>query len=89
MPPPEEADLDAAILACEECRDWVQGGRIDDPEELRFLETTAWSDVAPVQIAAVRLLRRLVDEGSAPWAGDLLDTLWLSDELQARIDGTA
>ena len=87
VPPPDEAGLDAAILACGDCRDWVGGGRIADPAALRFLETAAWSETVPVQVAAVRLLRRLVADGAAPWAGDVLDQLWLPDEITERIDG--
>ncbi len=87
VPPPDEADLDAAILACEPCREWAGGGRIVEPSELRFLETAAWSEIAPVQIVAVRLLRRLVEEGDAPWAADVLDGLWLPEEVEERISG--
>ncbi|MEN0067975.1 MAG: phnA protein [Myxococcota bacterium] len=89
VPPPEEADLDAAILVCEPCREWIEGGRIADPNELRFLETAGWSDIPPVQIVAVRLLRRLVEEADARWASDVLDGLWLTDEITERLDGTS
>jgi len=87
VPPPEDADLDAAILACEECRELADGGRIADPNALRFLETSAWSETAPVQVVAVRLLRRLVDETDAAWAQDVLDQLWLPDEVAERVAG--
>jgi len=86
VPPPEEADPDAAILACDRCRALAGGGRIEDPPALRFLETAAWSETAPVQIVAVRLLRRLVEEAEVTWASDVLDALWLPDEITERID---
>lgn len=86
IPPPEEPDLDAAILACEECRDLVEVGRIAEPDALRFLETAAWSETAPVQVAAVRLLRRLQKELEVTWAADTLDSLWLPDEIAERLD---
>ncbi|MEM6931769.1 MAG: phnA protein [Myxococcota bacterium] len=85
VPPPDEADLESAILVCEPCREWASGGRIADPAELRFLETSAWSEIAPVQVVSVRLLRRLAEEGTAPWAADVLEGLWLPDEVEERV----
>jgi hypothetical protein len=42
-----------------------------------------WSEVQPVQVASVRLLRRI----DAPWATEALDGLWLDEEQEARIGG--
>lgn len=84
-PLPDEPDEDAAVMACERCaRAMASGRNAPDPAELRALEATAWSEHAPVQVAAVRVLRRLQGDGVA-WASELLDGLYLSDEVGARL----
>lgn len=85
VPPPEEASLDTAALLCEPCRSMVEGGRLLDAADMRFLEQAIWSEAAPVQIAAIRLLRRVADELEADWATDALDGLWLPEEIEARL----
>ncbi len=82
----EEPDPDAAALLCGRCRELVQGGRLPRQlADLRFLEGTVWAEVAPVQIAAVRLLRRVAAEG-VDWAIELNEGLWLADEIAERVD---
>lgn len=86
VPPlPDEPEPDSAVMVCAPCADGVAGGRLD-PERWRFLESVIWSEIAPVQVAAVRATRRLSDAG-IPWASRLLDGLYLDDEIQARVDG--
>ena len=84
VPPAEEPDLDHAILGCGRCRELLDGGRLPDPDDLRFLETAIWAEVVPVQVAAVRLLRRLA-EGDVAWAQEANDGLWLPEEVEARL----
>lgn len=86
VPPVEEdPSVDAAILACPRCRELVEGGKLPrETDALRFLEGAAWSEVQPVQLAAVRLLRRL-DAAGVSWAREALDGLWLDEELEARL----
>ena len=64
----------------------MDGKRLGDLERLRCLETAIWSEVAPVQIAAVRLLRRVAAE--ADWAQRALDGHWLDDEMAARVEAS-
>jgi len=84
-PLPEEPTDDMALLACERCRDALTARRLPgDTADYRFLESSAWSEVLPVQVTAVRLLRRVADADVA-WARELLDGLWLSDDVQALV----
>ena len=86
-PLPEEPDEESAVLVCARCHKAMEGGRgAPEASELRFLEGTAWSEILPVQVAAVRLARRLADEG-VDWARDLVDGLYLGEEARARLDG--
>ena len=80
-PLPEEPEVDAAVLICHRCREGMQGGPAD-PGEWRFLEAVAWSETPPVQVAAVRMLRRFSREGQS-WASDVLDGLYLAPEIDA------
>ena len=84
-PTDEEPHEDAAAMLCERCAGLPGARRLPHPGELRFLETSVWSEVEPVQILAVRLTRRLADEGVG-WARDVLDGLWLPEEIQERLD---
>jgi protein PhnA len=77
--------LDRAILACARCRDTMTAKRLPrEAADFRFLETAAWADPVPVKVAAVRLLRRLDAEGVG-WASEVLDGLWLPEEVEERL----
>ncbi len=87
VPPfPEEPDVDRAVLVCDPCADALTStkGRLD-ADRLRFLAETAWSEVLPVQLASVRLLRRLDAEG-VHWAREILEGLYLDPEVEALVD---
>ena len=79
-PVEEEPGVEAAILACPRCVDLVEGKGRQSADELRFLENAVWADPTPVKVASVRMVRGLSDRG-VHWATDLLDGLWLPDEI--------
>ena len=86
VPPlPEEPDPDRALMVCADCEASMEGGKLD-PARWRMLESLVWSELPPVQVAAVRIAYRLRDQG-ATWAEGLIDGLYLDDEIQAWIDG--
>ena len=78
---PDEPNEDWAVMICEPCEDAL-GGKARDTSRLRVLEGTMWSEVRPVQITAVRILRTL-DES---WARDALEGLYLDPEVEALIE---
>lgn len=68
IPPIGDApELERTLLLCETCAAGAGGGRLEDPERWRCLESAMWSDVTAIQVAAIRLLRRLC-EGGVEWA---------------------
>jgi protein PhnA len=80
VPASPASDADYSVLLCDSCR--VQ---IEDPEKVeanhwRCLNDSMWSPVPAVQVMAWRMLTRLRAEG---WPQDLLDMLYLDEELQA------
>ena len=85
-PAPEAPSADAAVMLCGRCAAAVAGGRGAPPaSELRFLEGSVWSQIAPAQILAVRLVRTLAAAG-AQWAAELLEGLYLAPGIEARVD---
>ena len=83
-PIPEYPNEDSAILACDSCLSQMAAKKLD-PVALRFLEQTAWSEVMPVQLAAIQLLHRLRRQ-EVSWAIECLDGLWIDDAIQAKLD---
>ena len=79
----EDPDLDNVLLLCERCACVLRGGRIEDPDGLRFLESAVWSEEPNLQAVAVRMLERL----ETPWALATRENLWISDEIRTRVDG--
>ena len=78
--PHSEGRSDSAILACEKCRQQLPEGNVLEPNHWRCLNDTMWSPTPAVQVMAWRLLGRLEGES---WAHDLLDMLYLDDDLKA------
>ena len=87
-PTGEEPDVDAAMLACARCRDLTDSKKLPrDTGDLRFLEGSAWADPVPVKVSAIRLLRRLSDDGVA-WARECLDGVWIDDDVAALLEAS-
>ncbi len=81
--PPEEAlpAYERCILICDDCREALENPKKFTPgEHWRVLAQTVWSDVAPVQVVAVRLLRRHGD--SEAWAREALEEVYLDEEQE-------
>jgi len=71
---------DEHVLACETCT-----SQMDDPDSMdanhwRCLNDSMWSEHPAVQVMAWRMLYRLKSEG---WPQDLLDMLYLDDQVKA------
>ncbi len=86
IPPVTNPGPDNSIMICDVCC-----GQIGNPESMdvnhwRCLNDSMWSRVSAVQVMAWRMLTRLSAEG---WPQDLLDMLYLDDELLewAKADG--
>ncbi len=82
-PLPEEPDPDQAVILCARCAGLL-AGRATDPSALRFLEESIWAEIAPVQVAAVRLVRDLRKQG-VHWASETLENLYLDPDIENRL----
>ena len=79
VPPVETADADHAVLACNICSTQIDSNAELDANHWRCLNDSMWTPIPAVQVVAWRLLKRLDSEG---WAQDLLDMLYLEEEVQ-------
>ncbi|OZG75380.1 PhnA domain protein [Hahella sp. CCB-MM4] len=70
---------DIEIMICGVCNDQVSSGELDT-NHWHCLTSSMWSEVPAVQVMAYRLLKQLSSE---PWAQDLLDMLYLEDDMKA------
>ena len=80
-PLPEQPAPEHSVFLCDTCSEEMANDTLD-PIRWRFLESLVWSEIAPVQVTAVRLCRRLKDQGVS-WAEDVLSDLYLSPEIEA------
>lgn len=84
-PAPRDPELEHCALICRRCEAALENARLDlDDAEWRCLGNTLWSGVPAVQVAVVRLLRRLAPK--ADWARELLEDSFLDEETLAWVD---
>ncbi|WP_316784817.1 alkylphosphonate utilization protein [Pedobacter frigiditerrae] len=76
VPPTSNANADNSIMVCKTCLDQIEKNEQINPEHWKVLTETMWSEFAPVQVMAWRMLSRLRNEG---WAADSLDILYLDE----------
>jgi protein PhnA len=76
--PASVGHADHEIVLCETCRILPGQYGAADTDHWRCLGDSMWSTVPAVQVMAWRLLKQLSTES---WAQDLLDMLYLDDEL--------
>ena len=76
----DEPHEERAVLVCASCEAAIVGKTID-PTTFRFLEGVVWSEILPVQLCAIRLLRDLSEKNTA-WARECLDGLFLDPEVE-------
>lgn len=82
VPPSANGSPENTVMICDTCK-----GQLDQSQELhanhwRCLNDSMWSQEPVVQVVAWRQLKALIAAGEA-WAQDLLDMLYLDEELQA------
>lgn len=81
VPPHAGHSADHSIMLCATCRDQIDDPASLQPNHWRSLSDTMWSPLAPVQVMAWRQLKALAGAGEV-WAQDLLDTLYLEEDVQ-------
>lgn len=70
--------VDEAAYICSTCKNQLDGTEDKDPNHWRCLNDSMWSEVPAVKVIAWRVLTELKGEG---WPNDLLDMMYLDDEI--------
>lgn len=77
-------DFDSCILICDTCSEQLNYPKRIDSDHWRCLNKSMWSEVAIVQVVAIRMLRLL--EEKHEWAADLNEIAYLEPEVEERIN---
>jgi protein PhnA len=77
IPPKNGLSADSSIFICAKCLAQIEKKEELDNNHWKCLTETMWSEFAPVQVVAWRMLNRLRNES---WASESLDMLYLTDE---------
>ena len=84
--PESVGQKDSVIVLCTTCESQIVNIGSEDHQHLSCLSDSMWSLVPAVQIVAWRMLNRLKQES---WASDLLDMLYLDEEMMAWAEAGA
>ncbi len=80
VPSSPDSGADSCTYLCATCRTQLDNPEQVDANHWRCLNDSMWSQVPAVQVLAWRMLTRLRGEG---WPQDLLDMLYLEDDVRA------
>ena len=83
--PTKNGGIDESILACSTCIDQIENPDNVDLNHWRCLNDSMWSEFAPVQVGAWRMLSRL---SAAGWPKELLDQMYLDEDTLAWAKAT-
>ena len=85
VPPVSRGGLDGSILISTTCKNQIENPETMDSNHWRCLNDSMWSEHDAVKVVAWRMLNRLKSEG---WPQDLLDMMYLDDEVLAWAKAT-
>ncbi len=78
VPPHPQGTIDDSIYCCSTCSSQLQNPDTIDSNHWRCLNESMWSEVDAAKVISWRMLNRLRGEG---WTQDLLDMMYLEDDL--------
>ena len=77
---PDGDPADTHIFISGTCKNQLENPEAVEPNHWRCLNDSMWSQVPAVQVVAYRMLHQLKAEG---WPQDLLDMMYMEDEVRA------
>jgi protein PhnA len=84
VPPGSDGSAEQSVLLCKTCLGQIFDPASTDVNHWRCLNDSMWSQLPAVQVMAWRQLNALSSES---WAQDLLNMLYLEDEVMAWAQG--
>ena len=86
VPPTDQPSTENCVLLCANCKTQIEQPETMDVNHWRCLNDSMWNPQAAVQVVAWRVLDQLRGEG---WPQDLLDMLYLEEEVQQWAEALA
>jgi len=80
VPASSDSSADSCVYLCVTCQTQLDNPDAVEANHWRCLNDSMWSTVPAVQVLAWRMLTRLSGEG---WPQDLLDMMYLEDDVKA------
>ncbi|MDX8387887.1 MAG: PhnA domain-containing protein [Ghiorsea sp.] len=80
VPSSPDTSADTSVYVCETCKMQMDNPDTVEANHWRCLNDSMWSQVPAVQVLTWRMLTRLRGEG---WPQDLLDMMYLEDDVRA------
>lgn len=77
---PSDGSIDQSICVCSVCKEQIEDKDKMDASHWHCLNDSMWSEENAVKVVAYRMLSRIANEG---WPQDLLDMLYLEDNIKA------
>jgi len=77
---PSDGSAEKSVFVCSTCKSQIENPQKIDANHWRCLNDSMWSQEPAVQVMAYRLLYSLRSEG---WPQELLDMLYLEDDVKA------
>lgn len=85
LPPETDEKIDNSLYLCNTCSEQIHQPEKIDSNHWRCLNDSMWSQTPAIQIMAWRMLNRLTKhKDNLAWPQELLDMLYLDDELLSK-----
>ena len=82
----DEADVERCIHICNECKNTIKNLNKAKENDRRFLNYAIWSEVIAVKATAIHIISELEEKNRYSWIEDLLDMIYIDDELKEICD---
>jgi len=80
---PSDGSVQKSVYVCSTCKEQIEDKDKMDANHWHCLNDSMWSEVDVVKVVAYRMLNRIASEG---WPQDLLDMMYLEDDVKAYAD---
>lgn len=80
----DEADVERCIHICDQCKNTIKNLNKANENDLRFLNHAIWSEENIVKATAIDIIKQI--EGKYSWIDDLLDMVYMDEELGELVE---
>ena len=80
----EEPKFEQCLLICEQCKKILENINKADENDLRFLNSSVWSEIPIVKALSLYILNKI--KGRYSWADELIETAYIDEETEKLLD---